>query len=338
MFGSDEMRDKIPYLKKTVPSTNKCNSRLLLDEFKQQKRLTMNLLKNKFIDMEEKVDFPEKWHDASTKEKLDEKHGDGAWERFTKEMDPNKKERIELDWTQDHIEVLMKHVVMEYNKVMFDYQKNTGGGSGDEALFVDWEEREDTRFFDYDHKIKNNVYLTAIHMYDKQFGFPLTLKVDTIYHGFAIDDDDTTQKTTSTRTSSPHPDVIDDIAKEKKELFQKLNANVTSLFGMASAQTKEELQSGLIDNINKTLEIIKKFEFEKNRLKRKAQRDTVKSNAPKRRQIFEKYKEKKKMITELEITVTGYREKLASLNKSGNEEEKGDDDDESFSSVEDQSS
>ena len=38
MFGSDEMRDKIPYLKKTVPSTNKSNSRLLLDEFKQQKR------------------------------------------------------------------------------------------------------------------------------------------------------------------------------------------------------------------------------------------------------------------------------------------------------------
>ena len=41
------------------------------------------------------------------------------------------------------------------------------------------------------------------------------------------------------------------------------------------------------------------------------------------------------MITELEKTVTGYREKLASLNKSGNEEEKGDDDDESFSSIED---
>ena len=114
-----------------------------------------------------------------------------------------------------------------------------------------------------------------------------------------------------------------------------MNANVTSLFGMASTQTKEELQSDLIDNINKTLEIIKKFEKQKNSLKRKAQRDNVKSNVPKRRQIFEKYKEKKKMITELEKTVTGYREKLASLNKSGNEEEKGDDDDESFSSIED---
>ena len=78
--------------------------------------------------------------------------------------------------------------MVEYNKVMNDYQKKTGGGDGDEVLFVSWDERDPIEFLDYDLKVKNNVHLTIIHMYDKQFDFPLTVRVDCIKLDYTVDD------------------------------------------------------------------------------------------------------------------------------------------------------
>ena len=85
--------------------------------------------------------------------------------------------------------VLLKVIVLEYNKAMLDYQKKTGGGDGDEALFVSREERDQTKVFDYDVKVKYNMQLTITYICDKQYNFPLTLRVDTISEDAAIDDD-----------------------------------------------------------------------------------------------------------------------------------------------------
>ena len=45
---------------------------------------------------------------------------------------------------------------------MEEYTKNTGGGDGDEALYV--VEREDAAIVNYDRKIKGGVYLTIVHI------------------------------------------------------------------------------------------------------------------------------------------------------------------------------
>ena len=138
MFSTEEMRERIPFLQ---PKTDK-SSRLLLDEFKQQQRATYSLVYGKFIDSEVKVNFPTKWYEDDSKLKLSAKHGPDAWQTYTSTLDPNDQQRIKLPWTKEHITTLLKTTVVEYNKVMNDYQKKTGGGDGDEVLFVSWDERD----------------------------------------------------------------------------------------------------------------------------------------------------------------------------------------------------
>lgn len=96
----------------------------------------------KFIDSEVKVNFPTKWYEDDSKLKLSAKHGPDAWQTYTSTLDPNDQQRIKLPWTKEHITTLLKTTVVEYNKVMNDYQKKTGGGDGDEVLFVSWDERD----------------------------------------------------------------------------------------------------------------------------------------------------------------------------------------------------
>ena len=138
MFSTEEMRERIPFLQ---PKTDK-SSRLLLDEFKQQQRATYSLVYGKFIDSEVKVNFPTKWYEDDSKLKLSAKHGPDAWQTYTSTLDPNDQQRIKLPWTKEHITTLLKTTVVEYNKVMNDYQKKTGGGDGDEVLFVSLDERD----------------------------------------------------------------------------------------------------------------------------------------------------------------------------------------------------
>ena len=44
--------------------------------------------------------------------------------------------------------------ILKYNKVMVDYSKNTGGGSGDESEIVIWQNRDEVSFVNYDRKEK----------------------------------------------------------------------------------------------------------------------------------------------------------------------------------------
>ena len=44
--------------------------------------------------------------------------------------------------------------IMKYNKIMVDYSKNTGGGSGDESEIMLWQEHNKVTISNYDHKVK----------------------------------------------------------------------------------------------------------------------------------------------------------------------------------------
>ena len=47
---------------------------------------------------------------------------------------------------------------------MEDYTKNTGGGDGDDATVMIWQEQEDADLLNFDRRLKNTVFLTIIHM------------------------------------------------------------------------------------------------------------------------------------------------------------------------------
>ena len=71
---------------------------------------------------------------------------------------------------------------------MSDYTKNTGGDDGDDAVITIWQEREDTDILNSDRKLKNAVYLTVVHMYNKMYDFPLAVVKDGVPAEFQKDD------------------------------------------------------------------------------------------------------------------------------------------------------
>ena len=71
---------------------------------------------------------------------------------------------------------------------MVAYTKNTGGGDGDDTAVMIWQEREDADILNYDRNLKNIVYLTAIHMYNKMYNFPLVVVRNGVPIDYQIDD------------------------------------------------------------------------------------------------------------------------------------------------------
>jgi hypothetical protein len=122
------------------------------------------------------------------KETINMKYGPDAWDSYNDLLNPNKLDRISLPFTTDHMKSMVDMTILEYNQVMVDYQKNTGGGDGNEAAFTTWDCREDLTFLNYDHKVKDNVYLTIIHMLDKEYQFLLTVVNDTLSDEAIFDD------------------------------------------------------------------------------------------------------------------------------------------------------
>ena len=67
-------------------------------------------------------------------------------------------------------------------------QKFTGGGDGDDAAVVVWKEWDEVEIVNYDYKIKNSVYLTVVHMFNKLYDFLLVVVKDGVPTEFQIDD------------------------------------------------------------------------------------------------------------------------------------------------------
>ena len=102
------------------------------------------------------------------------------------------------------MKIIVGNVIHKYNTVMEDYTKNTGGGDGDEALYIVWKERKDAAIVNYDRKIKGGVYLTIVHMWNKQFNFPLVTTKDPIPDSCQVDDG-AGDNISNLRSPSPSP-------------------------------------------------------------------------------------------------------------------------------------
>jgi len=351
LLFEEDMREYIPFC---LNGKDK-SGRLCLDEWESRRRRCYHLIRDKFTDAEVSVELPRKWYDEDTKLKIDAKHGFGKWDEYTKNLDPNDLERISIPRTDDDMKTLIGTTLVEYNKIMNDYQKNTGGGDGDEALFVSWEMRGEITFLNYDLKVKDNVYLTIIHMRDKQFNFPITIITDPIDPEFQIDDDsirgDGIVKTPSSGRTTPSRIMYDIEAvsfnRERRALLSTLQDVVNGMNESNNFNNKStgESQQTLVHAINETTSTIEKCEKQhidlKANLKLKKRKLASSDNTELlQRKLLKEVegcmrdiKNAKAMIKTLKYTLCSQREQLQSLSstKKGNDDSSEDDDDSSIS-------
>ena len=74
---------------------------------------------------------------------------------------------------------------------MINCTKNTGGGDGDDAAIVVQKERDEIEIVNYDYKIKDSVYLTLVHMFNKLYDFLLVVVKESVPTEFQIHDSQT---------------------------------------------------------------------------------------------------------------------------------------------------
>ena len=90
-----------------------------------------------------------------------------TWDQLNTEFDSNGRARIMLPGTKVFIKQLVASPKYAYNTVKSNCTKNTDGGNGDKAAIVLWKERDEVEIVNYDYKIRNSVYLTVVHIYNK---------------------------------------------------------------------------------------------------------------------------------------------------------------------------
>ncbi len=129
--------------------------------------------------------IPPKWLEAETKEKIDEFMGDGTYDEHGK-FDPNNQSRIALPWTVKETTAIFNRLEKEYHVAMDKYTMGTGGGPGDDENFAAWQQRDECNVVWYTNQ-PSNIYLSVVHSWDKQFGFPFVAVKDPLPVECAID-------------------------------------------------------------------------------------------------------------------------------------------------------
>lgn len=133
------------------------------------------------------VTIPPLWLRGSTELKVNNSKGSNVFREFGM-FDPNNKHhRIALPWTEKEIANIFNTVIMEYNPAMQNWMKGTGGGSGAGEDFSVWEIRDPILFVDYSNQAAR-IYLSVVYIWDKEYGFILVTKKETIPASAAFDD------------------------------------------------------------------------------------------------------------------------------------------------------
>ena len=185
----EEMRAGIPYFLQE----RDINDRMSLDEWNGKKRLYTHLLYNRFICLDTSVPFPAAWNTEETRTVINERVEDGFFQSLS--FNPANPSRVAVPWTKEDVLSMFKTTLKEYGEVMVEYTKGTGGGEGRPAAFAVWQDREPEDIVSYissnsQATFKKKVYLTPVHMYDKQFSWILTPGKGEIPDGVGLDDDD----------------------------------------------------------------------------------------------------------------------------------------------------
>ena len=256
LLMKSDLRDKIMYL---LPVVNK-SDRHLLDSFKGEKLRLKHILHQQYIDVECVVALPSKWFDENTKEKIDNKafSSGTSWVELDKRFNVNNNARLALPWTKDTVYTMVMDTILKYNKVMVDYSKNTGGGSGDESEIVIWQDRDEVSFVNYDEKVKNCIYLTIVHMWSRMYNDPLVVVRDDIPPDCQIEDGGIDATSRGSRVSSTTTGTNATGDNSRSQQNQALITAINKIAGTDGLATENERTA--VATIKETMELVNKCE------------------------------------------------------------------------------
>lgn len=181
LFMDHDMRDCIA----SMIGTARSGSRSAIDAASGMSLAGFHTLHTRFTDREVVIELPELWTRNSTKQAIEAKRGDGAFDRLCN-FNPNNLARIALPWSEADIKAMK--LLAEYQAMMDLYTKGTGGGPGAPENFADWWMRDAECVFGYIQQ-PCNYHLAIIHIWDKKYEFILTNEKEPMPDNCMIDND-----------------------------------------------------------------------------------------------------------------------------------------------------
>ena len=142
------------------------------------------------------------------------------------DMNPNDHSRINIERDGKFIKYLLSDTLKHYRIASDKWKMDTGGGSGFPKDYVNWEERNDELFTNYDSSSRE--YLAWIYMLDKSVGFILDAKNDPVPLNVWLEDG-TTPSVGNDSKSRPKRDISDIILEEIKDASKRLEEAITSV-------------------------------------------------------------------------------------------------------------
>ena len=202
---------------------------------------------------------------------------------------------------------------------MTKYTMGTGGGSGDDANYCIWKDRDSTAVSSYSDQL-SKLYLTPIYMMDKAAGFKMVKTKGPIPPNAAIQDGGTPDTTTSTPVRADRNTSL--ILERLTTLSEKRALDSKEMFaamtGGQESSTAEQIEL-IVDNIAKTRAQIDvcdvdlaKYWDEKQTIKTGVGKSDEKKK--KARVIKEKMTETKSLKSALEGALAVQRKELENLN------------------------
>jgi hypothetical protein len=273
------------------------------------------------------------WLTDAAREKVDSHYGtEGVYDDL--QFNPNNSVRIHMPWTKKESNAMVASVLVQYRKMMALYTKGTGGGDGDPVAYSVWQERDPLTAVTYSAKhSKGKIYLSVVHIMDKQFGFPLTIVKGSIPEDLVVDDavakSTPTSMSNKVKVSKEHHGLIsamrtasekstrdmDAIASDMKTVFASLDNN-TDL-----TQTERQIQlQNAIESTNSQLVLFERQKNELKAVKRSIVGDPDSPRSKKKRQrIGSDIKLKGQLIKQYKATLNIHMNNLSEVNGDTND-------------------
>ena len=168
---------------------SRAGDRSSLDASRSRRLAGLAMLHRKFIDDEVVVTIPPKWYLQSTKASINEKLGDGVFESHGN-FNANNPLRMRIAWSVKDVTAIFAKVDKEYRAAMDKYTMGTGGGPGAEENFAAWQDRDETNVVTYSPGSQPSlIYLSVVHMWDKEYSFPFVTVRDSMPDNCSIDEE-----------------------------------------------------------------------------------------------------------------------------------------------------
>eukprot|EP00956_Cyclotella_meneghiniana_P000827 scaffold952_cov56-Cyclotella_meneghiniana.AAC.2 len=329
----EDVREYVPdLLGKTLAAPNgqsNNNNRSNMDANTGRKNSARTILHNMFTDKEIVLEFPSQWLDPTTHEKIDEIKGAGTFESFAN-FDPNNESRIKLPWSfKDTMTVLTKFLT-EYRTFMMKWTKDTGGGSGSDATYTCWQERDVCSTVSYQHQMAH-LYITPVYMRDKEYSFLLVEKKDNLPKDCQFEDDFAGSTTKSSTKGKEEDKAITLLNSTLKEISASRSLQTEKFIQLLEGQNDPEPSDSalVVQQIKATTDLIATYKTECDDLN--AQKDQIlssqgSSNDKRKRlaPVLTDLNLKRKVVKQLNCTLEKQTEELARINGVDKDDEETD--------------